>query len=352
MEKSQQTSVNKLLIIVLSLTAFTMLFHVTRSYRNIYYQKEKNEETMEEDTVTDRFNKREEKLTLRDTTLTNLSPDVSSLGVQNDNEDYPINCSNINEIKIIRLLGRGTWRNVHLGYFHGTKVAVKTMSYKAQNTRECVQTARRRFHNCRILPYMMALNEIVLYSQLQHPGFIQLLGYCVKDVVAPPRLSGDNEVTQQSMVSVFEYGTEYSQRMKLTPTQRLQFAADLCDIVDYMEHSAIGSLYMEDFNSSNVLIHSGHLKLSDIERLSAIEPQCRENKQAPCLFDLPCSNGTCVGHNAKIMMMKLKTHFFPHLLSGKDVSENIANELTKLHLDTKMSASQLKHRIYKIIDKI
>ena len=259
--------------------------------------------------------------------------------------DYLINCSTVQEIKIGKLLGQGSRKSVYLGHFRGMKVAVKTLSFDSQNQRECMEGETNRFINCRNFPYLMALNEIVLHTQLKHPGFIQLLGYCIRDVINPP--VPDQLVHEQSIVSVFEYGNVFRPKMKLDMKKSLQYAVDLCEILDYLEHSPLGSLYMRDFNVGNVLIHADHLKLSDIDLITAREPECTPS--AECSFGVTCNNGTCVGQNAKAMMEKLQLRFFPYLFSN--VPANISADLSLLE-NYNVTASQAKNKLQDIMTRI
>ena len=283
----------------------------------------------------------EENETPHHTSLLNisLSPTIGNNG-------YLINCTNIAEIKIGKTLGKGSRKIAYLGIFRGRTVAVKTLSLQSLNLRECKEVETDRFVNCRNFPNMMALNEIVLHTQLKHPGFIQLLGYCVKDVLNPP-LPGV-PANKQHIVSVFEYGEKYKSSRKYSLRERLQFALDLCDVLDYLEHSPLGSLHMMDFNAANTVLHQGHLKLSDIERLSATEPQCSDS----CSFGLSCNKGRCTGHNAKDMMRMLRSRFFPKLLSGGGLPVNISEELEQLRTDKHLTAAQAKVTIKSIMQKI
>ena len=261
---------------------------------------------------------------------------------------YQINCTTIHDIKIERLLGQGSRRTVYLGHFRGERVAVKTMSFDAQNRtkmRACVEGARNRFVNCWNFPYLMALNEILLHTQLKHQGFIQLLGYCVRDVINPP--VPDQLVHKKNIVSVFEFGDEFLPTMKLNMKKKLQFAEDLCELLDYLEHSPLGSLYMKDLNVGNVLMHAGHLKLSDIDRITASEADCTTS--AGCSFGVTCNNGTCVGQNAKAMMEKVQSRFFPLLFSN--VSTNIATDLGHLQKQN-ATASYAKQKLQEIVTRL
>ena len=109
---------------------------------------------------------------------TNILPNSLKIIAKN----YLINCSTLEEIKMDRILGRGSRKTVHLGHFRGMKVAVKTVSFKSQNLRKCAKEAGQIYVNCYNFPYLMALNDIVINSQLKHPGILQLLGACRKAV--------------------------------------------------------------------------------------------------------------------------------------------------------------------------
>ena len=331
----------KQLLIILFLSIIIILQQVKIIYMDIPYQcgihsDEKDcYATMKEDLT-------ERRLWANSSNVHQFSNNLQDSKMTNG---YLINCTTVQEIKIGKLLGKGSRKSVYSGKFQGTKVAVKTMSFDSQNQRECLKKTNNKFVNCRNFPYLMALNEIVLHTQLKHPGLIKLLGYCIRDVLNPPL--PDQPVHKQNIVSVFEYGTRFSPTMKITLKQRLQFAVDLCDILDYMEHSPLGSLYMRDLNSANIRLHDAHPKLSDIDRITAREPQC--STSLDCKFAVTCNNGTCVGQNAKAMMAKLTTSIFRHLLSHKQVPDNIASELDSLRTDNNMTASQVRDKLINLM---
>ena len=259
---------------------------------------------------------------------------------------YAINCSNINEIQLGEFLGKGARKTVHLGIFRGMKVAVKTIS--SDQIKDCQDNSKNKFESCRNFLTMMALNEIILHSQLSHPGLIQLLGYCVRDVLSTPIAS--QPIHKQSVVSVFEYAAVFEHNRTLPFVNRLQYAIDLCDVLDYLSRSPLGSLYIPDFARHNVMIHGGHLKFSDIEGLSAKEPLCTANK--PCGGNVTCDeDGVCSGYNAQIMMACLRFRFLqPYLLRPIGVSEEIAQELQLFQQDyDRMNAFQAKERLSKIM---
>ena len=274
---------------------------------------------------------------MRGNKMTNLYSELGMLtpthSLIKGNKNYIINCSNVAEIKIGKLLGTGNRKSVYLGTFRGEKVAVKIVGFESRNFVKCKNSKKSTpFHvDCYNYPYLMALTEIVLHNELKYPGFTPLLGYCVKDVFNPPLK--DVPANQQALVSVFEFGDEYSTEMDFPLSKRLQFAVDLCETLEYLEHSPLGSLYMLDFKPINHRIHSGHLKLSDIERLTYKGKGGRHS-------------------NAENMMKLLRDFFFPHLLSCKEASTDICIELSQLKKDENNTASEAKHKLLNLMKRI
>ena len=259
---------------------------------------------------------------------------------------FMINCGNVDEITIIRGLGHGNKKVAYLGSFHGIEVVVKVLRYNSSDIRKCEQNKvtdsieelsikkQVRQDSCYNFAYLMALQEILLHSQLQHPGIVKLLGYCAKNILDPPEKH--QTVTERGVVSVFEFGKPYLDIKIKGLSERLRVVYQLADVLDYFANSPLGSLYMEDLVPINAVMIDGQFKLSDIDLL-------RGGKEVHCPW--------CKETNARTMMNKATEHFFKPLLS--DSSGDLPGELGEILSELKsdfLTAAQLKRRILRFID--
>ena len=265
------------------------------------------------------------------------------------NTALEIDCRNIHEIVIRKKLGSGRKKVVHAGDYHGKKVAVKIVSHLSPYVRECLEKKCPSLKECYAIPYKAILNEILLSRQLNHPGIVPLLGYCVKDTTSmpDPRIP----ITDRGVVAVFQLGERYSTNKKYTLTKRLQLAIDLSDVLDYLSKSPVGSLLISDLRPHNAVLIHGRLTLSDIDFSSSHEPRCF-NGTCPS-YNVSCNReGICEGSNAIEMMDRAQSLFIPLLKpdssSNKEINERLSDLLSSLK-DYALTASQLKRSLMDIL---
>ena len=261
-----------------------------------------------------------------------------------------IDCTNIQQIVIGKKLGIGKKRATYAGEFYGKKVAVKVVLPGAPYVRQCLKNQCMTLQDCYSKPYKSIVDEILLHRQLKHRGIVPLLGYCVKDTQNPP--DPKIPITKRGAVSVFQLGEKYSEKNNYTVTQRLHFALDLADVLDYLSKSPLGSFLIKDLNRPNVVLLDGKLTLSDIEYSTSEEPRCMNGT---CRYDVKCINGECKGSNAIEMMEKAYIKFFPYLLKVDSSDELIREGLTNLLSSLKtlsLTAAQLKQSLRGLLNII
>ena len=264
-----------------------------------------------------------------------------------------VNCGNVNELKIGKMVGEGLQKQTYAGKFRGVKVAVKVL-YQGGRVKRCLKE-RIPEKMCYHYPYLTMLYDIYLNKQLQHTGITKLLGYCVRDVHNPPYK--DQPLTKRGVITVFEYGQKFTSKPKYGLLLRLQFSLQLADLLDYLAHSPIGSLQIGDLMGGNFVTVNGRLKLADIEHSYVSEPRCRfGNFTRACKYNLECVDGECVGYNAKEMMRVATARFFRKWLKVIDETDmEYATELEMLSSSLKNSsttAAQIRSGVKKILDKI
>ena len=138
---------------------------------------------------------------------------------------------------------------------------------------------------------------------------------------------------------MFELGEKYDSRNFKTLNERLRIAYQLADLLDYLEHSPIGSVYMSDLEKGNLVMVDGQLKLSDIDRMNT---RARHEK----------INGTEYYKDvkAKHMMGMATRSIFAELLRA-DSSGYLKEDVEELLTDLKkqlLTAAQLKERLKEI----
>ena len=262
---------------------------------------------------------------------------------------YIFNCTNINKISLKQKIGHGVSKQAFLGYYHGKPVAVKMVTRHQKDVRNCLQRLTdndvSRRHDCFVFSNMKLMKEILLLEQMDHPGFIKLLGYCVRS-----EESDSTDLSEHGVTAVYEYG----KRLNVESLQfhtfdtRLRYAIDLTDLLSYLDNSPLGSLRVRDFKETHFLLVSNSIKMIDLDDVDNLEPSCdiyydtqgivynNESKArtTTCEFNLPCYMGLCIGFNAKNYLKMMNRLFLSRLLHPKlfpsIVSERLSNVLARI----------------------
>lgn len=202
-----------------------------------------------------------------------------------------------------------------------------------------------RRHECFVFPNMKLMKEILLLEQMDHPGFIKLLGYCVRS-----EESDSTDLSEHGVTAVYEYGKRLNVESLKSHTfdNRLRYAIDLADFLSYLDNSPLGSLRIRDFKESHFLLVSNSIKMIDLDDVDNLEPSCDIYYDTPgiiysnktkartttCGFNLPCYMGLCIGFNAKNNLKMIHRLFLSRLLHPKlfpsIVSERLSNVLARI----------------------
>ena len=264
-----------------------------------------------------------------------------------------VNCTNVDELVIGRLRSQNDQKQTYAGTFRGIKVAVKVLYQKGRDM-HC-QKHGGYYKSCYYYPYLRMLYTIFLNKQLRHPGISNLLGYCVRDVHHPPL--PEDAILKQGVIAVFESGDKFIMNNESSLSERLQFAYQLADVLDYLANSPIGSVHVGDFMPNNLETINGQLKIPDLENSYVLEPKCVvANETVECPHRVECVDGTCVGHNAKRMMEKAEQRFFSKWLMSTDSTDlKYENDLAMLSLllkEPSTTAAKLKRAVKTVLKKI
>lgn len=272
-----------------------------------------------------------------------------SLERNNVKPKYSYNCSNIHKISLKQKVGHGVTKQVFLGVYQQKSIAVKMVTRHQKDVRNCREnlqtneTDKRR--QCFIFPNMKLMKEILLLEQMDHPGLIELLGYCVRS-----EETDSTDLSEHGITAVYEYG----RRLNVANLQyntfgnRLHHAIDLADLLSYLENSPLGSLRVRDFKEDHFLMVNNTIKMIDFDDVDNLEPSCdiyydtegvefakdTGVRTTSCEFDLQCNMGLCIGFNAKHNLKMMNKIFFSRLLHPKlypnVVNDRLCNLLARL----------------------
>jgi protein kinase domain-containing protein len=185
------------------------------------------------------------------------------------------------------------------------------------------------------------MKEIFMSNQLDHPGLIKMLGYCVK----PLHENNSRYMsTSVSITAVYEYGEVFNvTTLSLSVEQRIKHVLDLADLLLYLENSPLGSLRIDDFKSGHFLMVNNVIKLIDFDYFNKDEAKCTtkcgynltchkpENSgNKDCGSGTTCHRGICIGHNARINMVQVNKAFFQLLLQEQFFPHNMRVHISNL----------------------
>jgi protein kinase domain-containing protein len=241
---------------------------------------------------------------------------------------YIINCANLDQIQIkTERIRRGRFKTTDVGIFNGQEVAVKYIFDKIDNGKK--ESTFRQF---------LFMKEMFMSNQLDHPGLIKMLGYCVKP------LHEHNSRYLLSITAVYEYGEVFNvTTLSLSVEQRIKHVLDLADLLLYLENSPLGSLRIDDFKSGHFLMVNNVIKLIDFDYFNKDEAKCTTK----CAYNLTCHNpensgnkdcgsgttchkGICIGHNARINMVQVNDAFFQFMLQEQFFPHNMRMHISNL----------------------
>ncbi|KAL3848242.1 hypothetical protein ACJMK2_019111 [Sinanodonta woodiana] len=278
---------------------------------------------------------------------------------------YLFNCSNIHRIRLIRKIGHGVSKQAFQGEYNGIPVAIKMVTRHQSEVKSCLDQLRSANDNnpdkrskCYVFSTMKLMKEILLLEQLDHPGFIKLLGYCIRS-----EESETSDLSERGVVSVFELGERFplNNLQLLSWQDRLRHAIALVEFLIYLEHSPLGSLRVRDFKDGHFLMVDSSIKMIDLDDVDNLEPSClpfRESHSASvtnftvfgsndvrsCEFGLKCQRGLCVGFNAKQNLRHMNDLFFKRLLLPANLPEKIISAVSEINIyldDLDISAHEL-----------
>ena len=309
---------------------------------------------------------------LRDIIASTIPPKESSVLVDVSNErlslpGHVFNCSNIHNINLQTKIGHGVSKQTFKGTFRGTSVAVKMVTRHQKEVKTCIdaltsskpeRTTERS--KCFVHPTMKLMKEILLSEQLNHPGLVTLLGYCVRS-----EESDTSDLSERGVVSVYELGQKLMLgNLQFTTWQeKIRHSINLAEFLHFLEYSPLGSLVVRDFKEDHFLMVGNRIKMIDLDDVDNIEPSCDEytsyyhhgkQPKSPCDFGLPCNQGLCIGFNAKHNLKYMNIVFFKRLLYPNMFPKRIRGEIGALNADIDsniIAATHIRRRLNDLLVK-
>ena len=316
---------------------------------------------------------------------TYLSPEHKT---DQDIRGFMFTCNNIDQIVVKRKLGQGVTKQVYLGQYGGSKVAVKMITRNVIDVKSCLLKLKRNVtgidevelpretQRCYTLPNMKLMKEILLLHQLKHPNMLKLLGYCARS-----EETESTSLQDHGVIAVYEYALPfYPSTLSTWPWYlRVKTAFELTDLLHYLHHSPLGSLRISDFKEIHFLLKDGRIKLTDLDDVTSLEPKCDSHPSdnvgnvdsiavanganalynhgakgntlsRTCGFNLQCVGGICQGFNALHNLAHMNKHYFQYLLYGdcenhEEMCSMLRNRLNNLDI----SAGKLKELLYQMM---
>ena len=322
---------------------------------------------------------------------TYLSPEHKT---DQESRGFMFTCNNIDQIVIKRKLGQGVTKQVYLGQYGGSKVAVKMITRNVIDVKSCLYRLKRNVtgideselpketHRCYTLPNMKLMKEILLLHQLRHPNMLKLLGYCARS-----EETESTSLQDHGVIAVYEYALPfYPSTLSTWPWYlRVKTAFELTDLLHYLQHSPLGSLRISDFKEIHFLLKDGKIKLTDLDDVTSLEPKCdinqnsnsgnpnpdrsllfhqgatidnsdqganKDNILTPriCGYNLRCVGGICQGFNALHNIAHMNKHYFQNLLHGDcEDHEDMCSKLRTRLNNLDINAGRLKELLYQMM---
>ncbi|XP_052787905.1 extracellular tyrosine-protein kinase PKDCC-like [Mya arenaria] len=238
--------------------------------------------------------------------------------------NYAINCSNINEVKVKKLVGRGMDKVAFLGMYKVQHVVVKTIVKEIDNSciklfedyehRSVVEMADAVRSGCKNQSMQQFLLEIIYHTVIKSESIAQMFGFClhrVPDTLTPKLLRNLNFVGQPTLASITEYGntTNIDRLQAMSLKRRLQVSRDLAPLLVQTNYTSIGPITLIDFEPKHFLFVNGRMKVFDLGLYYHGHPPCGPQSNNSfkywhtehsvsnntCLYNIPCTDGTCNG---------------------------------------------------------
>jgi len=294
---------------------------------------------------------------------------INSNSTFNEIARYDLNCSNVDEVTIIKGIGSGVDKRAFLAEFRGKQVVVKTAK---GFDGECIALFEKHLedpllvladavhYGCKSESMRQLIMELVYHTVFRSlPQFVTFHGFCLHKVPSSIANVGGRYSTDRPMI-VTELGTPIAEEelVALPRKQKLNICKEMAPLLDQMQDTVLGPISMFDFKTKHFVMINNTMKMFDLGLFFHGQLPCGPqnngslkywqddsviSKPDQCLYDAPCVQGKCVDVHKMRNNFSFKRYLLYPLL-GREFYKSIP--LT----DNIMTSSALISRIDNEID--
>ena len=294
--------------------------------------------------------------------LRHTNHDISLLKV--DRQRHMVNCSNVGELKLTRLLRTTVHKATYDAVYRGVRVVA--VSYKIRNMNMCIKKTMEIlesgtideiqavlfFTRCSFMPGDSFIYEILNHAILDYPNIIKMLGYCVRDYMYIGDDRSIEDILEHTTIAVFEYGEPMcvSSLSTLTWLDRVRHSRDLANFLSLLESSLLGPISLTDMREKHFVMVGNQIKFKDLDLfVTSVEPKCGalelisqsenakirriDNYNFNCSYNVNCSNGVCLGANSRENLFTFNEFFFKVLLDIHTAPKRYFDKMTQFFKD-------------------
>lgn len=244
------------------------------------------------------------------------------------NQHKLLNCSSIQNITILGILGNGVSKQGYLGEYGGRKVVLKVIKKNGFDIAFCNSNFKRVFGTeeiCQQFPRKKMMYEILMLHELSHPNIAKLLGYCVKG-----QHFDATDVRKEGLIVVTEFGQPVNEELKFEPwTRQLEYAIGLARLLVYFKNSPLGSICHSDYKAEHFKVFNSTLKAIDLDIIHNQETTCITSVNCP--LSIECISGGCNGLNARRNLQSFQMTFSEFLFRPSNYPSMLRRDLISLN---------------------
>ena len=151
-------------------------------------------------------------------------------------EQLDINCDNIHEVKVGKLLGAGALRQVYEGEWHGKKVALKMVKHNTKNHVQKITQA-----------------AAVLFQLRESSNIVKMIGWCDTTIILEKATGTLDEIIKEQKISV---------------ERALEMSFDIMKGLQQLHALPGGPVVHNDLKKTQFLVNErGNLLLSDLDKM-------------------------------------------------------------------------------------
>ncbi|KAL3856863.1 hypothetical protein ACJMK2_011574 [Sinanodonta woodiana] len=288
---------------------------------------------------------------------TAMEPDDMLLQLKSELEDLGIysgmSCQEIDKLKLSNsystLVGKKYVDRISLG---NVEIIIKSTGQDHDMKIECMK-ADYNAERCSALGNYKIMREVVFFAILQHPGIAELKGFCLRGQTVNSQMSKKGAILVMPNGEAINYHTIAG----YTWQKQLEYSIRLMDLLDYLEHSPIGTLGLTHFEGRDIMLFDDMPKLVDLDDFIIGDKPCQQKSE--CVIqnnpqtELKCVDGKCKGFNAKNNMYLIYDNYVKYMLAvppnnekQMDTIKNLMTDLQNLAVTAKEVAQTLSDLLH------